>query len=109
MPISFPNDVNGDVLRRMQELGVDFTQPRQIDFVVVLPSEDAAEAFAQHIRELGYFISIARSGCVPELPWDARIERTMIPSHAGITEFESTLADLAERFGGRNDGWGSLT
>jgi Regulator of ribonuclease activity B len=109
MPISFPNDVNGDVLRRMQEHGVDFTQPRHIDFVVAFPSEDAAEAFAQEIRELGHSISIARSDCVPELPWDARIERTMIPSHAEITEFESTLTDLAERFGGRNDGWGLLT
>jgi hypothetical protein len=108
MPISFPNDANGDVLRRMQEHGVDFSQPRQIDFVVVFPSQDDAEAFAQQIRDLGYAISIEESGCVRELPWDARIERIMIPSHADITKFEDTLADLAGRFGGRNDGWGSL-
>jgi regulator of ribonuclease activity B len=32
----------------------------------------------------------------------------MMPSHADITEFEGTLADLAEPLDGRNDGWGTL-
>jgi regulator of ribonuclease activity B len=108
MSISFPDDLNGDVLRRMQDSGVDFSEPREFDFVVIFPSKPLAEAFAQRIKELGYTISVEESGCVPERPYDARIKRTMMPSHAKITEFENTLSDLAEPFGGRNDGWGTL-
>lgn len=109
MVYHFPNDENGDVLRRMQENGDDLTQPRDINFTSVFPSKSVAEVFADHFKRLGYRVSVEKTECVPELPWDVVVVKQMLPSHDGISEFEDTLEALALPFGGRNDGWGCLT
>jgi hypothetical protein len=41
----FPDDANGDVLRRMEAGGDDLTRPRNIDFAVVFADESSAEKF----------------------------------------------------------------
>ena len=105
----FPNDANGDALRRMQENGDDLTRPRDINFTVIFPSMPVAEAFADHFRERAYRVSVEKTECVPELPWDVVIVSHMIPSHSSISEFEETLEEAASPFGGRNDGWGCFT
>jgi len=51
VPNEFPNDENGDVLRRLQNDGDDLTQPRNIDFTVVFPTEDASQQFAEHFSQ----------------------------------------------------------
>jgi hypothetical protein len=104
--LDFPDDDNGDALRRLQRDGDDLTQARGIDFTVVMPTEDAAEQFAARLRLLGCEVSCEETHCVPELPWDVVIAKNMVPSHAGITEFENELQQIADKFGGRNDGWG---
>ena len=102
----FPNDENGDVLRRMQSNGDNLSVARDIDFTVVLPSANAAETFASHFQELGHKVSIENSDCVPDLPWDVVVVNNMVPTHAAITAFEKSLEDFAQTRGGRNDGWG---
>ena len=104
----FPNDENGQVLRRMQENGDDLTKVRTIEFVVVFPSKSAAEQFADHFRALGYRAQLEQTGTVPELPWDAIVARNMIPSHSAISDFEAELGLFANPLGGRTDGWGGL-
>lgn len=32
---AFPNDANGDVLRRMEAQGDDLSRPRNVDFTVI--------------------------------------------------------------------------
>ena len=103
---SLPDDENGDVLRRMQESGDDLSKPRDIDFTVVLPDKAAAQAFGDRFHELGYRISAEKSNTVPQLPWDIVVTKFMVPSHAGITQFEQELQAVASPLGGRNDGWG---
>jgi hypothetical protein len=103
---NFPDDENGDVLRRMQESGDDLSQARRIDFTIVFPSESATQYFSQHFQNLEYQVSIEKSGTVQELPWDVVISRYMLPTHTDITEFESELEAIAAPLGGRNDGWG---
>jgi hypothetical protein len=39
----YPNDANGDVLRRMQARGDDLARPRNIDFTVVFVDAVSAE------------------------------------------------------------------
>ena len=103
---TFPDDENGDVLRRMQAQGDDLSKPRDIDFTVVLPTEAATQAFARHFHALDYVVAVEETGCVQELPWDVRVVRHMLPMHAGITSFEAELDAVARPLGGRNDGWG---
>ncbi|HEX8810644.1 MAG TPA: ribonuclease E inhibitor RraB, partial [Terracidiphilus sp.] len=58
MPATFPQDANGDVLRRLQSHGDDLTKPRDIDFTVVFPDESAAQSFADDVRKLGYKVDV---------------------------------------------------
>ena len=108
MPDEFPSDASGDALRRMRQNGDDLTKPRMIEFTVAFPSQPAADAFARQLRVLGYVVSVEESGTILDLPWDAIVPRNMVPSYAEITDFEDKLAELAQPFGGRNDGWGCL-
>lgn len=107
--MTFPDDENGDVLRRMQNKGDDLTKPRDIDFTVVFADENSAGCFASHFKRLGLRTSIKFSATVKELPWDVIVVKNMVPSHQEIGEFEKELALVARPFGGRNDGWGCFS
>jgi hypothetical protein len=89
------------------ESGIDVSQAREFEFVVVFPSKIAAEAFALNLRNLGFVVSI-ESGTAAKLPWETTVRNTMLPIHANVVQFEGTLAELAEPLGERNDGWGTL-
>lgn len=109
MSATFPQDDSGDVLRRMQSKGDALTKPRDIDFVAIFADENAVESFAGDVRELGYRVEVERGDVKPQLPWDARVIRNMIPTYEAITEFENVLEGIASKYGGQNDGWGCIT
>jgi hypothetical protein len=107
--MTFPNDDNGDVLRRMAANGDDLTQARNIDFTVVFQSEASAHSLAAHFQSLGYTASIENTMVESDFPWDAVVVKNMVPAHDAIEEFEEQLQDVADGFGGRNDGWGCFS
>jgi Regulator of ribonuclease activity B len=45
----FPNDDNGDVLWHLHSKGDALTEPREIDFTVILPSEEWSSIFVPRI------------------------------------------------------------
>jgi hypothetical protein len=106
--IIFPDDDNGDVLRRMHANGVDLAKPCSIDFVVVFPDEKSAKQFADSFHASAYKTKTCLSEVTEELPWDVTVVKEMIPVHADIGNFEDQLQSRAEELGGRNDGWGSM-
>jgi hypothetical protein len=105
----FPDDENGDVLRRMQAHGADLTYPRNIDFTVVFPDQQSAEKFASKMIASGHTASAAITQTRDQFPWDVLIVKHMIPTHKDITEFETFLEREASVHGGKNDGWGSIS
>ncbi len=104
--LSFPNDENGDVLRRMQASGDDLSKARYISFTVVFPSEENAAEFGEHFSKMSYKVTLKNTSCIKELPWDVVVIKHMVPKHAAITSFEEELDAIAKTLGGRNDGWG---
>jgi len=106
--LEFPNDDNGDVLRRLQRDGDDLSKSRDVDFTVVFSDQASANHFAKHFEKRGYKVSVEESGCVTQLPWDVLVVNHMVPSHDVITDFEEELQAIADGFGGRNDGWGCI-
>jgi hypothetical protein len=104
--VNFPDDENGNVLRGMYEDGDDMSQPRDIDFTVVLPNSDAVQDFGSRFYNLGLQVKSKKIGTVPELPWDVSVTVNMLPSYEEITAFEQKLEQVAKPLGGRNDGWG---
>ena len=105
----YPNDENGDVLRRLETQGDDLTRARDIDFSVVFPVESAAERFAEHFRAQGYAASVYFAEAMKEFPWNVNVVKHMIPSHQEIGSFEASLQEVANTLGGHNDGWGCFS
>jgi hypothetical protein len=105
----YPDDDNGDVLRRLEEQGDDLTRARNIDFSVVFAIESAAERFAEHFRAQGFTASVYFAEAMKEFPWNVSVVKSMTPSHRGIGEFETYLQEVADTLGGHNDGWGCFS
>jgi hypothetical protein len=105
----YPNDANGDALRRMEARGDDLTRPRDIDFSVAFADARSAERFAAHFRALGHAVSVEPSETNRDFPWDVVVVQHMAPSHDGITSFENALQSIANAWGGHNDGWGCFS
>src|SRR5215831_11264707 len=105
----YPNDANGDALRRMEAKGDDFTRPRDIDFIVVFADASSAEQFAEHFRALGHKVSVEHTAPDRDFPWDVLVVQHMFPSYDGICDFEALLQSVADDWGGHNDGWGCFS
>lgn len=103
----FPNDADGDALRRFVENGSDLFKPMLVDFQVAVPNERAARALADVARKLGYHVkTYASPGC--SLPWTCECSTRMIATKDGVIAVQEELAGLAVPFGGHPDGWGSF-
>lgn len=102
----FPYDENGDVLWAMAQDGDDLTQPREVTFSVIFPTEEAALNFAVHLLRNDQKVSFSPYEEHDEFPWQVEAHPTMVPSHERIAGYEAQLAEDAAAFGGRNDGWG---
>jgi hypothetical protein len=105
----YPNDANGDALRRMEAQGDDLTRPRKIDFTVAFTDASSAEQFAEHFRALGHGVSVELTETNQDFPWDVVVVQHMVPSYDGITSFENLLQSVAGGWGGHNDGWGCFS
>jgi hypothetical protein len=103
---NFPDDENGEVLRQMAEQGDDLTLPREIDFSVIFPTEEAALKFAVLLLRNGQKVSFSEYEEGDGLPWQVQAHPFMVPSHENISGYEELLGSEAEAFGGENDGWG---
>jgi hypothetical protein len=104
---TFPNDENGDVLRRMQASGDNLEKPRDIDFNFVFEKEADANGFCAAVRKLG-FERVRCKFFEQKKMWDVRVIVFLMPTHVEITQTELKLDTLSREFCGRADGWGCL-
>jgi hypothetical protein len=105
--LDFPNDADGDALRRLINGGSDLAKPMYIDFQVAVLDETAARGLADVASKLGYHVHIYAS---PEcsLPWTCECSTRMLASYEGVIAIQEELTKLATPFGGHSDGWGSF-
>jgi hypothetical protein len=102
---AFPNDANGDVLRRMQAGGDDLTKPRDIDFEFVFTTEQRAKDFADQVRS-GQNLKPETSRYEKRNMWQTTVTKHMLPTHQDITAVEQMLTRLPQLHDGKADGWG---
>jgi Regulator of ribonuclease activity B len=102
----FPDDENGQVLRRMFEQGDDLSKPRIVDFCFAFAERRQALEFAAIVEERDLEVCISyyeeRDG------WEAIVKRYMVPTHEDITRLELSLTERAVSVGGEADGWGCM-
>jgi regulator of RNase E activity RraB len=102
--VNFPDDDDGDELRRIAEGGSDMALPMPVEFTVVFPERAEAEAFSGLVASLGY-----RPTVEPEDDgWCCTCTRDMVATHPAIVAAQDSLAAAAEKFEGVLDGWGSF-
>jgi len=109
-PVQFPNDENGDVLRRMAASGFAFGQPHDVDFFAIFPRKDDAMRVAKLLaaadRTDNSLTAIADSHQSGQT--ELKIVRNMLVTHENVTAFEAFLGELCAGHGGALDGWGVL-
>jgi hypothetical protein len=105
-PSQFPDDVNGQALRRMAAAGDDLSRPRRIEFYFVFTDEQSAWSFGESIQDNCDGIHIRFAD--PTRPV-VTVRRILVPDHSLITRFELFLTEKALSHGGCPDGWGSMS
>lgn len=90
----------------MKEAGDNLSLPREVDFAVIFPSEQAALDFARRLLRYGQKVSFGPSLGVEGLPWQVRAHPIMVLSYEHVSGYERQLGSDASALGGCNDGWG---
>lgn len=67
---TYPNDADGDALRRLAESGVDMSRPRPVDFMVDVEDEAAAQRVLEKLTASGYECEIDFDDGEPDLDED---------------------------------------
>jgi hypothetical protein len=107
------NEKDLAVLRKLEELGSDLGKPHTVDFFLYFPSEELATSAASEIERDGYVVN---SHIAPQ-PWWRRLfsmpiwsccaSKSIIPEEETILETSAWFNDIAQRFSGQYDGWGT--
>jgi len=103
MRIYYPDDDDGDALRRVAEHGADMSQPMKIEFSIDVPGKERARSLAERIAAPGYTPNIFiddESGSV-----SIYCAKTMLATHKGVVAAQSELNELCVHFDAECDGW----
>ncbi len=106
---TFPEDADGDALRRLADAGFDFSVPHDVDFFAVFPDEARARATVEAYMEDEEASPIES---VQAAETDGQFELTFIKNmrvtYEAIVAFEEELRARVEAGGGQLDGWGVM-
>jgi len=105
MTNTYPNDADGDALRRVAGDN-DLSKPMTVDFHVAAPDQSIAEQIAAAAYGLGYRCSVYDSEDASS--WTCECSSRMILTYAGVTAIQAELDALAKPLGGYIDGWGTF-
>lgn len=116
MTESYPDDIDGEVLKMIAEDGNDMTKPMEVDFHVAAATEETAEQIADAAEKLGYetyvdFDDGSDDEDVDEEvtePWTATCRKTMLLQYDAIMAAQAELDEIARPLGGYADGWGTF-
>jgi hypothetical protein len=109
--MKFPKDANGDVLRRMQKAGFDFSKPHSVEFFAVMSTEKEADIIAKQYvkdRECGDTLDNIETRPCETGGMELILAKTMMVTYENITAFEKKLQKRVSAHEGYLDGWGVL-
>jgi hypothetical protein len=106
MSETYPDDADGDALRRVASTGADMSRPMEIDFVVAVPGREAGEAVAQIAARSGYRTELVHDE--EDDAWDCHCNKKVLPTYEEVIAAQRELDELCQPFGGYVDGWGTF-
>jgi hypothetical protein len=108
MPLIFPDDASGRVLRSLQAAGADMSAQYDVDFEHIFPDLGSAERFVEKVAARNGRTELTEHDGASGYYWQVRVVVRLLPRYASVTRVENELASLAESCGGRADGWGVM-
>src|SRR5437899_266323 len=105
MSDTYPDDADGDALRRVASTDADIARSMDIDFFVAVPNRQAGEVVAQLAARQGYRTELVHDE--ENDAWDCYCTKAMLATYDGVVEAQRELDELSRPFGGKSDGWGT--
>lgn len=102
----YPNDADGDALKRVEDDGSDMSKPMVVDFHIAVPNKVAAEKIAAQVKSLGYSSEIWQDEELGE--WNCECSKAMLATYNEIVLCQKELDRVAKSHGGYTDGWGTF-
>jgi hypothetical protein len=102
----YPNDSDGDALRKASESGADMSSPMVIDFSVAVADESTARRVAELVAERGFDPSICQDDGRDS--WSVYCSKSMLATYEGVVSVQAELNELLATHGGICDGWGTF-
>ncbi|MFB3430248.1 MAG: ribonuclease E inhibitor RraB [Phycisphaerales bacterium] len=109
--LDYPNDADGDALRRIAGGGSDMSKPMRVDFQMLVPTPDHAERLVVRLRKLGYSAHVYEWQLAEWEPGrDLTCEAFVrtLATYDVVIAIQNELELVCEPFGGVIDGWGSF-
>jgi hypothetical protein len=106
MSTAYPQDADGDALRRVVDSGADMSRPMIIDFSVTVPDERTARHVAELVEAHGFDPSISEND--GSASWSVHCSKSMLATYDGVVAVQAELEVLVTPHGGFCDGWGTF-
>jgi len=110
--MNYPDDTNGDVFRRMEAHGFDFTTEHVVDFHAVFATEEDADRIARMYvadHKTGEKFTNIETKPFEQGGMALTLSKRMLVTYEAVSAFESKLAERVSQVDGYLDGWGVLS
>ena len=107
----YPNDLNGDVFRRLEEGNFDFSVEHPVEFYAIYATEDEADLVArQYAKDWKDGEKFKNIETRPSGKGGMELELVpvMIITYENVSAFETKFAERTSKVSGYLDGWGVL-
>lgn len=99
----FPEDSDGDALRRVKKHGSNMDEPMKIEFSVDVPSKDSGIAVAERSATLGYETNLFYDEETDR--WSVYCAKAMLATYENVVNGQVELNEIAIEHGANCDGW----
>ena len=109
MATDYPDNADGNALRRLADSGADMSKPMDIDFFIAASDEATAEVVADKAAGLGYRTEICFDDDESLVdPWTCECTKAMVPTYEAVIAAQAELHAIARSLGAYTDGWGTF-
>jgi|SRR5208282_5035561 len=106
-PHYIESSFRAEVLQQLNKLDSDTRRPHNFDFYLYLPSEPAAKAAAEKVRDSKLLVHAQVVSNISGEKWLCRVTTTLVPEIAPLDEFGKFFEQVATALQGDFDGWES--
>jgi hypothetical protein len=93
------------VLDQLRGAGSNLEKPHPVEFFLYFPTEELADRAAGEIKAEGFDIKVELGA--DKSSWLCQATKQMIPRYEDLTRIRKRFDEIARKFQGEYDGWGT--